>query len=140
MCQRIYHAYLQVKLAINQNFEYKDEHSCLSVSSGDHPFAYYKYVSGSPPSNKNIESTVKKAPQPSHSKKSYVQAFKSNILHVEEILQTKEAFPTLSANKVGKVLKIKNSSEDSNKPRINIMTRELSRKKVIIQWLNITLS
>ena len=100
MCQRIYHAYLQVKLAINRNFEYKDEHFCLSVSSEDHSFAYYKYVSGSLPSNKNIESTVKKAPQPSHSKKSYVQASKSNILHVEEILQVKEAFSTLSAPKL----------------------------------------
>ena len=38
------------------------------------------------PSNKNIESTVKKASQPLHMKKSYVQASKSNISCIKEIL------------------------------------------------------
>jgi len=65
-------------------------------------------------------------------KKSYTQAFKSNLLYIEDIVRVKEAFPALSADKVGKVLKIKNSREGNKKPRINIMTRGLSRKEVII--------
>ena len=39
-----------------------------------------------PPSNKNVESTIKKAPKPSNMKKSYVQASKSNLSHIEDIL------------------------------------------------------
>ena len=89
-------------------------------------------VALSPP-NKNIESTVKKAPKPLNMKKSYVQASKSNVLcNIEDILRVKEAFPALSANEVGKMLKIKNSKESSKKPRINMTTRGPSRKKVII--------
>ena len=88
-------------------------------------------VAPSPP-NKNVESTVKKAPKPLNIKKSYAQASKSNLSHIEDILQVKKAFPALSANKVGKVLKIRNNKEGNKKPRINIMTRGLSRKEVII--------
>jgi len=66
-------------------------------------------------------------------KKSYTQASKSNVsCNIEDILQVKEVFPALSVNKVGKILKIKNSRENSKKPRINITTRGLSRKEVII--------
>jgi len=39
-----------------------------------------------PPPNKNIESTVKKDPKPSNMKKSYAQASKSNLLHIEDIV------------------------------------------------------
>jgi len=39
-----------------------------------------------PPPNKNIESTVKKDPKPSNMKKSYMQASKSNLLHIEDIV------------------------------------------------------
>ena len=39
-----------------------------------------------PPPNKNVESTVKKASKPSNMKKSYVQASKSNLSHIEDIL------------------------------------------------------
>ena len=86
-----------------------------------------------PPPNKNIESTVKKASQPSNMKKFYAQTSKSNVSrNIEDILQVKKAFPALSADKVGKMLKIKNSRESSKKPRINMTTRELSRKEVII--------
>ena len=35
-------------------------------------------------------------------------------------------------DKVRKVLKISNSGKGNKKPKINMMTRELSRKKVII--------
>jgi len=41
-------------------------------------------------------------------------------------------FSALSVDEVGKVLKIKNSREDNKKLRINMMTREPSRKEVII--------
>ena len=41
-------------------------------------------------------------------------------------------FPSLLADEVGKILKVKNSSEDKKKPKFNITTRELSKKEVII--------
>ena len=85
-----------------------------------------------PPPNKNVESTAKKDPKPSNLKKSYVQASKSNLLHIEDIVQVKEAFPALSADEVGKVLKIKNSGGNNRKPKINMTTRGPSRKEVII--------
>jgi len=44
----------------------------------------------------------------------------------------KEAFPTLSANEVGKMLKAKNSSGGTKKPKINMTTREQLRREVII--------
>ena len=44
----------------------------------------------------------------------------------------KEAFPILSADEVGKMLKTKNSGRSTKKPKINMMTREQSRKEVII--------
>ena len=53
-------------------------------------------------------------------------------MHIEDIVQVKEVFPALLVNEVGKVLKIRNSGEGNKKPKINMMTRELSRKKVII--------
>ena len=66
-------------------------------------------------------------------KKLYVQASKSNIsCNIEDVLQVKEAFPSLLADKVGKMLKVKNSSKDNRKSKINMTTRGLSRKEVII--------
>jgi len=38
----------------------------------------------------------------------------------------------LLADKVGKILKVKNSSEGKKKPKLNMTTRDPSRKKVII--------
>ena len=74
-----------------------------------------------------------KVPKPSNIKKSYVQASKINILsNVENILRVKEVFLFLSANKVGKILKVKNSSEGKKKLKLNMTTRGLSRKEVII--------
>jgi len=51
---------------------------------------------------------------------------------IEDILQVKEAFSTLSADEVEKMLKAKNSRVGNKKPKINIMTRKSSRKEVII--------
>ena len=84
------------------------------------------------PPNKNVKSTIKKDPKPSNIKKSYAQASKSNLSRIEDIVQVKKAFPALSVDEVGKVLKIKNSGEGNKKPRINMTTREPSRKEVII--------
>ena len=39
-----------------------------------------------PPPNKNVESTAKKDPKPSNLKKSYVQASKSNLSRIEDIV------------------------------------------------------
>ena len=85
-----------------------------------------------PPPNKNVESTTKKDSIPSNLKKSYAQASKSNLSRIEDIVRVKEAFPALSADEVEKVLKIKNSRGNNKKPKINMTTRGLSRKEVII--------
>jgi len=73
-----------------------------------------------------------KVPKPSNMKKSYAQASKTNLSSkVKDILQVKEVFPSLSANEVGKILKVKNSSEGKMKPKLNMTTRGPSRKEVI---------
>ena len=41
-------------------------------------------------------------------------------------------FPALSANEVGKILKVKNSSEEKKKSKFNITTRGPFRKEVIV--------
>ena len=90
-------------------------------------------VSILPPLNKKVESVTKKAPILSNIKKSYAQASKANISpNINDVLHIKEAFPFLSANEVGKMIKAKNSSEGQKKPRINMTMRRLSRKQVII--------
>ena len=72
-----------------------------------------------PPPNKIIRSIKKKASKPSNAKKSYAQASKANI-------------SSKLADEVGKMLKAKNSSKSNKKPRINMTTRGLSRREVII--------
>ena len=65
-----------------------------------------------------------KVPKPSNMKKSYTQTSKTNLLSkVEDILWVKEVFPSLSADEVGKILKVKNSSEGKIKPKLNMTTR-----------------
>ena len=54
------------------------------------------------------------------------------MYNVEDVLQVKEAFSSLSADKVGKMLKVKNSGKGNKKSKINMMTRGLSKKEVII--------
>jgi len=86
-----------------------------------------------PSSNKITGSIEKKAPKPLNAKKSYMQASKANISsNIEDVLCVKEAFPSLSADEVGKMLKAKNSSKSNKKPRINMTTRRLSRREVIV--------
>ena len=74
-----------------------------------------------------------KVSKPSNMKKSYTQASKMNISsNIKDILQVKEAFLSLLADEVGKILKVKNSSESKKKLKLNITTRGPSRKEVII--------
>ena len=73
------------------------------------------------------------APKPMSKKKSYVEASKANqSSNIDDVIQVKEAFPKLSADEVGKILKAKNSNGGTKKPKINITTREQSRREVII--------
>ena len=54
-------------------------------------------ISGAlPPLNKNVKSTTKKNSKPLNLKKSYVQTSKSNLSRIEDIVQVKEVFSTLS--------------------------------------------
>ena len=89
-----------------------------------------------PPPNKTIEITIKKDLKPSNMKKSYVQALKSNLSHIKDIVQIKEAFSALLIDEVRKVSKISNSGESNKKLKINMTTREPSRKEVIILMAN----
>ena len=85
------------------------------------------------PPSKMTGPNKKKAPKPIITKKSYAQAFKANISSsIEDAIWMKEAFPTLSVNEVGKILKAKNSGRGMKKPKINMTTREQSRREVII--------
>jgi len=52
--------------------------------------------------------------------------------NIEDVLRVKETFPSLSADEVGKILKVKNSSESKKKLKLSMMTRGPSRKEVII--------
>jgi len=78
--------------------------------------------------NKNNELINKKEPKPSNIRKSYTQVSKLNV----SPNRIKDAFPSLSAGEVGKIIKAMNSSEGKKKPGINMTTREPSRKQVIV--------
>ena len=92
-------------------------------------------VSSAPPPLPNIvvPPINKKAPKPSTMKKLYVQASKANTSsNIENVIQIKEAFSSLLADKVEKMLKAKNSGVSIKKPKINMTTKRLLRKEVII--------
>ena len=90
-------------------------------------------IPASPPPSKTTGSNEKKAPKPMFMKKSYVQASKpKNSSSIEDVIRVKEAFPSLSANEVGKMLKAKNSNGGMKKPKVNMTTRGQSRREVII--------
>jgi len=90
-------------------------------------------IPASPPPSKTTGSNEKKAPKPMIMKKSYAQASKANnSSSIEDVIRVKEAFPTLSADEVGKMLKAKNSNGSTKKPKINMTTRGQSRREVII--------
>jgi len=90
-------------------------------------------IPATPPPSKMTGPIEKKALKPMITKKSYVQASKTNISSsIEDVIRVKEAFPTLSADEVEKMLKAKNSGGGTKKPKINMMTREQLRREVII--------
>ena len=85
------------------------------------------------PLNKKVKTITKKALILSNIKKLYAQASKANISpNINDVLHIKEAFLSLLADEVGKIIKTKNSSQGQKKPRINITTKGPSRKQVII--------
>ena len=86
-----------------------------------------------PPINKNNKSINKKESKPSNIRKSYAQVSKLNVLsNIENILQIKDAFLSLSAGEVDKMMKAINGSKGKKKPSINMTTRRSSRKQVIV--------
>ena len=66
-------------------------------------------------------------------KKSYAQASKANISpRVKDVLCIKDTFPELSTDDVERIIKVMNGNERQKKPKINITTKEPSRKQIII--------
>ena len=95
-------------------------------------------ILAAPPSSKTTGPIEKKVLKPMTMKKTYAQASKSNTSsNIEDVLWVKKVFPALSADKVGKMLKAKNSGIDNKKPKINMTTRELSRREVIISMTKV---
>jgi len=88
------------------------------------------------PLNKKVKTITKKALILFNIKKLYTQASKANISpNINDVLHIKKAFPSLLADKVEKIIKTKNSSQEQKKPRINITTKRPSRKQVIISMV-----
>ena len=83
--------------------------------------------------NKSVKVINKKTLKPSNIKKSYTQTSKAIIsMNIEDVLCIKDAFLSLSAKEVGKIIKVKNSCEGQKKPKVNMTTRGPSRKQIII--------
>ena len=83
--------------------------------------------------NKPKNVVNKKTSVQANVKKSYMQASKANISpRVEDVLHIKDTFPELSADDVGRIIKVTNGNERQKKPRINITTKGPSRKQIII--------
>jgi len=116
-----------VKLGLVNQPEAKKALSSISATATN------PNVPTTPPPSKMTRLNEKKATKPIITKKSYAQASKANIsTSIEDVIRVKEAFPSLSADEVGKMLKAKNSSGGSKKPKINMTTKEQSRREIII--------
>lgn len=57
-------------------------------------------------------------------------------MNVEDVLYIKDIFSTLPANKVAEIMDIINKNIGAKKPKINITTKGLSRKQIIIPITN----
>jgi len=80
--------------------------------------------------DKSTDSINKKAPKSSNIKKLYAQASRTNSLsNVKNILHIKDVFFTLSAKKVAEIINITNKNMGVKKPKINMTTKEPSRKQ-----------
>ena len=78
----------------------------------------------SPPINKPTNLVNKKTLIQANIKKLYAQASKANFSpRVKDVLCIKNAFPELSANDVGRIIKVTNGNERQKKPIINITTQ-----------------
>jgi len=66
---------------------------------------------------------------PNSNNQLYIQVFKDNI---KEIVKIKDTFPKLSSDKVTEIYKIINNPNQKDKPKFNIMTKDLSKKQIII--------
>ena len=92
----------------------------------------------SPKEVKEISKFFKKIEKPT-TKKSYIQAStpkphssdKSSNIAINT-LKIKETFSNLPNNKIDSIQKVINGSNDKAKPRLNMTTKDLSRKQVII--------
>jgi len=60
---------------------------------------------------------------------SYLQASKDNI---RDIVKIKKTFPKLSSQKVSEIYKVLNNIKHKDEPKINMMTKGLSRKQIIV--------
>jgi len=87
----------------------------------------------SPPINKLTNLVNKKTLIQANVKKLYAQASKANFSpRVKDVLCIKNAFPELSADDVGRIIKVTNGNEGQKKPRFNMTTKGPSRKQIII--------
>jgi len=66
---------------------------------------------------------------PKSKNQSYTQAFKNNI---NEIIKIKDAFLKLSPNEISEIHNVMNSSNQREKPKLNMITKSSSRKQIII--------
>ena len=64
-----------------------------------------------------------------NNKQLYAQVSKSNI---KKIFKIKNVFSKLSLNKISKIHNVMSKSSQKGKPKINIMTKGLFRKQIII--------
>ena len=83
--------------------------------------------------NKPKNIVNKKTSVQANVKKLYVQALKANISpRVDDVLYIKDTFLKLSTNDVKRIIKVMNSNKGQKKPRINMTTKRLLRKQIII--------
>ena len=127
--KKIIPRYMKLRLANNKTVEKPSPPSTSLPSNIAVPSPPPNPVPAPPP---QVSVVPQKVPKPSNMKKLYAQASKSNTSKVNNILRVKEAFLSLLANEVNKILKVKNGSKGKKKPKLNMMTRGPSRKEVII--------
>lgn len=95
-------------------------------------FLMITFSTTSPPCNAP-RSNINNSTNTTNNKKLYAQALKINLSsNIEDVFHIKEAFPTLSANKVVEIIKITNNNISNKKPKINMTTKELLRKQIMV--------
>ena len=69
--------------------------------------------------------------------RSLIYRLLKQISNINDVIWVKKAFSALSADEVRKMLNIKSKGMDMKKPKINIMTKGLSRKEIIISMTKV---